>query len=242
MMMMSNLRVSGPVSVSGRGQPANTDPSSRIDLVRLEGRVQLTPRFSVATWAEEENAKGHFCACGCGQRVHVLPMHRKSGIPKYIPEHRPTRFGAEIQALHAQGLMTATDLAKELHLQRKAVHPLADEIIGDTPRAGSRQIRVFTPKQVAKLRAELARRAHPRHDLTDAQWEKVAPIVSRPPKQRSGRIPAERAIINAIRWIQRTGASWEAMPDRYPPRSTCQTHFLAWKLDGTWAKVSRVLG
>jgi transposase len=106
---------------------------------------------------------------------------------------------------------------------------------GGRGRGGSRQIRVFTPKQVAKLRAELARGAHPRHDLTDAQWEKVAPIVSRPPKQRSGRIPADRAIINAIRWIQRTGASWEAMPDRYPPRSTCQAHFLAWKLDGTWA-------
>jgi hypothetical protein len=138
--------------------------------------------------------------------------------------------------------MTATDLAKELRLQRKAVQPLADEIIGDTPRVGSREIRVFTARQVAKLRAELARRDHPRHDLTDAQWEKVAPIVSRPPKQRSGRIPPVRAIINAIRWIQRTGASWEAMPDRYPSRTTCQAHFLAWKLDGTWARVCRVLG
>ncbi|UQA60431.1 transposase [Polyangium aurulentum] len=65
--------------------------------------------------------------------------------------------------------------------------------------------------------------------------------MSRPPKQRLGRISAERAIINAIRWIQRTGASWEAMPDRYPPRSTCKAHFLAWKLDGTWARVCRVL-
>ncbi|WP_170320016.1 transposase [Polyangium spumosum] len=203
--------------------------------------MQLTPKFSVAAWAEAENAKGHFCACGCGQRVRVLPMHRNNGIPKYIPEHSPSRFGAEIQALHDQGLMTAADLAKELRLQRKAVHPLADEIIGDTPRVGSRQIRIFTPKQVAKLRAELAKRAHPRHDLTDAQWKKVAPIVSRSPKQRSGRIPDERGIVNAIRWILRTGTSWKAMPDRYPCRSACQAHFYAWKLDGTWAKVCQVL-
>ncbi|MDI1450792.1 transposase [Polyangium sp. 6x1] len=203
--------------------------------------MQLAPRFTIQAWAEEENAKGHFCACGCGQRVRVLPMHRKNAIPKYVPEHCPSRFGAEIQALHAQGLMTATDLARELCLQRKAVHPFADEIIGHTPRVGSRQIRVFTPKQVAKLRAELARRAHPRHDLTDAQWAKVAPIVSPPPKQRSGRVRADRAMVNAIRWIQRTGASWKAMPDRYPLGSTCQVRLATWNRDGTWARVCQVL-
>ena len=189
-------------------------------------------------WAEAENAEGHFCACGCGRQVVVLPTHRHDGIPKYVPEHRPSRFGTEIQGLHDQGLMTALDVAKELRLQRKAVHPLADEIIGETPRIGSRQIRVFTRKQFAKLQAALARRASPRHDLTDAQWKRVAPIVSS--TERTPWSADMRAVVNAIRWIQRTGMQWEALPERFPPRKTCQAHFRVWRLDGRWAMVCQV--
>jgi hypothetical protein len=205
----------------------------------VEGRLQLAPRFSIAAWAEAENAKGHFCACGCGQQVVVLPTHRRDGIPKYVPEHRPSRFGTEIQGLHDQGLMTALDVAKELRLQRKAVHPLADEIIGETPRIGSRQIRVFTRKQFAKLQAALARRASPRHDLTDAQWKRVASIVAS--TERTPWSADMRAVVNAIRWIQRTGMQWEALPERFPPRKTCQAHLHAWRLDGRWARACQMI-
>jgi len=135
-------------------------------------------------------------------------MHRHSGIPKYVPEHRPSRFGTEIQGLHDKGFMTSLDVVKELRLQRKALHSLADEIIGETPRVGSRAIRAFTRKQFEKLQATVAKRADPRHDLTDAQWKRVAPIVSS--AGRPLRRADERGVVNAILWIQRTGMQWKA--------------------------------
>lgn len=43
--------------------------------------------LQLAAWAEAENAKGHPCACGCGQAIKVLPRHRVRGIPKFVPGH-----------------------------------------------------------------------------------------------------------------------------------------------------------
>jgi len=219
--------------------PPNTDPLSRPDIVRVEARLQLAPRFSIAAWAEAENAKGHVCACGCGQRVAVLPTHRQSGIPQYVPEHRPNRFGAEIRDLHDRGFMTALDVEQALRLRRSVVHTLADEILGETPRLGSRQIRVFTRKQYAKLQAEMTRRASPSRDLTNAQWQKVAPLVL--PAVRPPRAADLRGIVNAILWTERTGMQWEALPARFPPRKTCQAYCRTWKLDGKWAKVRHAM-
>ena len=44
-------------------------------------------RGSVTAWAAAENAKGHFCQCGCGERIEVIPRHWKKGIPKYLVRH-----------------------------------------------------------------------------------------------------------------------------------------------------------
>ena len=46
-----------------------------------------TPKGSVTAWADAENAKGRYCACGCGGRIKVLPQHWKRGIPKFLVRH-----------------------------------------------------------------------------------------------------------------------------------------------------------
>lgn len=58
--------------------------------VTLVGTLRIQPitvRGSVTAWAEAENAKGHYCACGCGGRIKVLPQHWKRGIPKLLVRH-----------------------------------------------------------------------------------------------------------------------------------------------------------
>lgn len=68
-----------------------------------------------------------------------------------------------------------------------------------------------------------------RFELTDAQWERNAPLLP-PRKARTGR-PAEdrRQVLNGMLWILRTGATWEDLPVRYGPVGTVSSRFYRWR-------------
>lgn len=81
-----------------------------------------------------------------------------------------------------------------------------------------------------------------RGDLTDAQWERLAPLL---PPERSGKkghpYRPHRAVLNGILWIQRTGAPWRDLPDRYPPPGTCSDRLYRWQRTGVWEQVLQAL-
>lgn len=72
-------------------------------------------------------------------------------------------------------------------------------------------------------------------NLTDAEWEHLAPLI--PPAWPGGR-PRKtdmRAAMNAIFYLLRTGCPWRYLPsDRFPPRSTVYNIFRKFQRDGTW--------
>src|SRR5246127_728658 len=57
-------------------------------------------------------------------------------------------------------------------------------------------------------------------DLTDAEWERIRPLLPRPAKR--GRKPSVdlREILNAIRYMTRTGGGWRMLPKDFPPWRT----------------------
>jgi putative transposase len=57
-------------------------------------------------------------------------------------------------------------------------------------------------------------------DLTDKEWEQIKPLLPRPPER--GRKPAVdlREIINAIRYIARSGGGWRMLPTNFSPWQT----------------------
>ena len=60
--------------------------------------------------------------------------------------------------------------------------------------------------------ADIARKTRRyQSDLTDAEWERVAPLMPKPP--RRGRKPAVdfREILNAIRYMARSAGGWRMM-------------------------------
>ncbi|WP_390871065.1 transposase [Streptomyces malaysiensis] len=59
-----------------------------------------------------------------------------------------------------------------------------------------------------------------RHDLTNAQWAKLEPLL--PAGKKSGRPPVhtKRQLIDGIRWRTRAGAPWRDVPERYGPWGT----------------------
>lgn len=69
-------------------------------------------------------------------------------------------------------------------------------------------------------------------DLTDAEWALIAPMI--PPAQRGGR-PREtdmREVMNAVRYVLRTGCQWRQLPRDFPPRSTVYGYFWEWSRYG----------
>jgi len=71
-------------------------------------------------------------------------------------------------------------------------------------------------------------------DLTDAQWERLRPLLP-PQKPHTGR-PAQdhRTVINGILWILRTGSPWRSLPERYGSWKTVSSRFYRWQQDGVW--------
>src|SRR6266566_4051272 len=76
-----------------------------------------------------------------------------------------------------------------------------------------------------------------RGDLSDAQWQRLAPLLP-PQRPRVGRPAVDhRAIINGILWKLRTGAPWRDLPGRYGPWSTVHSRFRRWRLAGLWDRL-----
>ncbi len=78
-------------------------------------------------------------------------------------------------------------------------------------------------------------------DLTDMQWEQLAPLV--PPPKPGGR-PRRlemRQVLNAIFYVDRTGCQWRYLPKEYPKWKTVYWYFTRWQDDGTWEQITDAL-
>jgi transposase len=80
-----------------------------------------------------------------------------------------------------------------------------------------------------------------RHDLTDAQWAVIKPLLP-PQKPGPGRRRADdRRTLNGILHVLKTGCAWEDMPRAYGAPTTAWRRLQTWSQDGTWERVWRAL-
>ena len=73
---------------------------------------------------------------------------------------------------------------------------------------------------------------HRRHELTDAQWARLAPLL--PPRKPS---KDDRLVINGILWKLATGAPWRDLPERDGPWQSIYTRFRRWRRAGVWDRM-----
>jgi len=78
-------------------------------------------------------------------------------------------------------------------------------------------------------------------DLTDAEWEYLAPHL--PPASPRGRprVHSYRVILDAIFYLVRGGCAWRLLPRDLPPWRTVYHYFRAWRDDGTWEQLNTAL-
>lgn len=83
----------------------------------------------------------------------------------------------------------------------------------------------------------MPRRPYP-SDMSDAQWTYLEPLL--PVVRLGGRPRAHplREIVDAMRYVLRTGCQWRALPHEYPPWQTVYHYVRAWRLDGTWERLN----
>lgn len=75
-------------------------------------------------------------------------------------------------------------------------------------------------------------------DLTNEQWEKLAPFFEVKQPGTRGRPPRDpREVLSGILWILRTGAQWHELIDKYPPYQTCHRWFQKWVEVGLMEKI-----
>src|SRR5262249_17196630 len=77
-----------------------------------------------------------------------------------------------------------------------------------------------------------------RHELTDEQWERLAPLL--PPRytgRRGHPFHDHRRILNGMLWIAKTGAPWRDLPAQYGPWQTVATRFYRWQRSGLWLRI-----
>nr|WP_191889415.1 IS5 family transposase [Streptomyces mutabilis] len=73
-----------------------------------------------------------------------------------------------------------------------------------------------------------------RHELTDREWELLAPLI---PRAATGRPRvSDRQVINGMVYKIRTGISWRDLPERYGPWQTVYTRFRRYAIDGVFTR------
>ena len=84
-----------------------------------------------------------------------------------------------------------------------------------------------------------------REELTDEQWAVLEPLIPPTIRRSDGRgrpeIHDNRAVLNGILWVLRTGAAWADLPERFPSGSTCFRRFSRWVKEGIFRQILETL-
>src|SRR5438552_17170155 len=78
-------------------------------------------------------------------------------------------------------------------------------------------------------------------DLTDAEFERLNPLLPHPKGIGRPRLHPVREILNAIFYVVRSGCAWRLLPHEFPAWQTAYHYFRLWRLDGTWEHVTTAL-
>ena len=74
-----------------------------------------------------------------------------------------------------------------------------------------------------------------RYEITDFEWSIIQPLL--PNKPRGVPRADDRKVLNGIYWRLRSGSTWDEIPERYGPYTTCYNRFVRWGKAGVWDRI-----
>lgn len=83
--------------------------------------------------------------------------------------------------------------------------------------------------------------ALPSVELSEADWQRIAPLL--PPRKPGRGRPAHphRPLVAAMLWVERTGASWRQVPAHVGPWHRVYNRYRLWRRSGLWARIVAAL-
>jgi putative transposase len=99
------------------------------------------------------------------------------------------------------------------------------------PAPQARRSRPGKPRYRQAHRREPTSTSYP-SDLTDAEWALIEALFSQQGKRGRPSLYGQRALLNGIFYVLRSGCSWRMLPHDLPPWSTVHKAFKRWAKNG----------
>jgi transposase len=81
-----------------------------------------------------------------------------------------------------------------------------------------------------------------RYELTEAQWRRIEDLLPGKAGDRGRTAADNRAFVDGVLWVLRSGAYWCHLPERYGNwKSTHKKRFTHWARAGVWEEIFETL-
>ncbi|WP_146686252.1 IS5 family transposase [Bradyrhizobium canariense] len=73
--------------------------------------------------------------------------------------------------------------------------------------------------------------------LSDAAWERMAPLIIGRPDQKGSTGRDNRMFVEGVLWIVRTGSPWRDLPETFGDWNSVFRRFSRWSIKGVWWRI-----
>jgi transposase len=73
--------------------------------------------------------------------------------------------------------------------------------------------------------------------LSDAAWERMAPLIIGRPDQKGSTGRDNRMFVEGVLWIVRTGSPWRDLPEAFGDWNSVFRRFSRWSAKGVWWRI-----
>lgn len=80
-----------------------------------------------------------------------------------------------------------------------------------------------------------------RHDIRDADWERIKDLLPGRPGQHGGVGNDNRLFVDAIRYLAKTGIGWADLPIHFGKSNSLWQRYNRWCRAGVWQKIAAAL-
>jgi putative transposase len=78
-------------------------------------------------------------------------------------------------------------------------------------------------------------------DLTDKEWDIIKPIFTKAKKGKHLQKHSKRELVNAVRYLNKTGCQWRMLPKEYPNCQTVHSFYRRAVKSGLWEEMTDLL-